>query len=81
MTLFQYDSRGNLTQVTRIVDANPANNRTIIYQYDARDNRTLERDSLGDTVVNAYDAKNQLITQTRYTGVRGVCVQIVSKCS
>ena len=59
-TKFEYDADGNVVKVT------DAQNRSITYGYDARGNRTLERDHLGNTVTRTFNAANQVLTETRY---------------
>jgi len=58
VTQFQYTG-----PTSPIIDAN---GNAILYGYDARDNRILERDSLGNTVTERSMPQSGL-TQTRYT--------------
>jgi|GEM_PF-3010443 len=63
VTRFFYDGAGNVQQT---VDAR---NVATVYGYDSNGNRTLERDSLGNTITRVYSASNNLLSETRYTDV------------
>jgi YD repeat-containing protein len=62
-TWFSYDSYGNVLTVT-----DPLGNTTT-YGYDAQGNRTLQRDTLGNTITRTFNDRNQLTSETTYTGV------------
>ena len=57
--LFSYDASGNVLTFTE-------NGQVTVYEYDARGNRVLERDSLGNTVRRTYSTANQLLRETHY---------------
>ena len=58
---------GNVKSVTQTITGGVS--RTVTYGYDARGNRTLERDALGNTITRSYDAKNQLTSETHFKSV------------
>ncbi|MDF2120414.1 putative Ig domain-containing protein [Roseiarcaceae bacterium H3SJ34-1] len=59
-TRFAYDAQGNLIAV-----AGPgAQARTL--GYDTAGNPTFERTATGDTTARSFDARNQVLTETRY---------------
>jgi YD repeat-containing protein len=67
VTAYQYDADGNLTQVRTTRGA-----ATLALQdlrYDARGNLTWQWDGAGNAVQNTWSSSNQLLSQTRYTGV------------
>ncbi|MDB5856274.1 MAG: rane protein of unknown function [Herminiimonas sp.] len=58
---YTYDAAGN---VTRVVDPE---GQALDLQYDANGNQTVQRDSMGNTLVRTYDLRsNDLLTETVY---------------
>ncbi|MGH6613388.1 LysM peptidoglycan-binding domain-containing protein [Sphingomonas sp.] len=57
---FTYEADGDLATMKSA-------GNTVVYSYDSRGNRTLERDSLGNTVTRTFSAKNELLSETHYT--------------
>ncbi len=63
-TKFEYDISGNAEgNVRRIIDGR---GKAVDYEYDGLGNRTLERDTLGNTLLRTFDGKNQVVTETRH---------------
>ncbi len=60
-TRYEYDTQGNLSAVT------DAAGRRTVFGYDAWGNRILERDAAGGTVQRTFDARQQVLAETRFT--------------
>ncbi|MDO8330500.1 MAG: hypothetical protein Q7T36_08530, partial [Fluviicoccus sp.] len=58
-TAFSYDADSNVGMIS-------SGGKTLTYGYDANGNRTLERDSLGNTLRRTYSITSRLLTETRY---------------
>lgn len=67
VTTYQYDTAGNATQIKTVHGATTLSQ--VDYQYDASGNATWEWDALGNAISRTYSGSNQLLTETRYTGV------------
>jgi len=67
ITLYTYDSAGNLTQVKTVCGANTLTQ--IDYQVDSNGNVLWQWDLQGNAIARTYSATNQLLSETRYTGV------------
>jgi len=67
ITLYTYDSVGNLTQVKTVFYANTLTQ--IDYQVDSNGNVLWQWDLQGNAIARTYSATNQLLSETRYTGV------------
>jgi large repetitive protein len=66
-TEYRYDAAGNLTRMLQSPFVGAAAQLDTTFEYDANGNRTLQRDLLGNTVTWAYNAANQVATESRYT--------------
>jgi YD repeat-containing protein len=63
---FTYDN--SQSGLGNLLSSTDARGQTTIYEYDANGNRTLERDSSGNTIKRSYHStKNMLLTETRYS--------------
>ncbi|AHE55635.1 DUF6531 domain-containing protein [Sphingomonas sanxanigenens] len=58
---YVYDAGGNVTKMT------DGGGKATTYQYDTNGNLTLQRDDAGNTITRTYGAKNEVLTETRYT--------------
>ena len=67
ITTYQYDAAGNLTQAQTVRGGTTLS--LLDYQYDANGNLLWQWDAQGNAVSRTYNANNQLLTETRYTGV------------
>ena len=57
---FTYTANGDVASIT------DEEGRATIFQYDARGNQVLQRDAAGNTITRTFDARNQILTETRY---------------
>lgn len=62
-TTYQYDSNGNVSSVL------DARGNLTAYHYDGNGNRVFERDGQGNVVQRTYGGKNQLLSETVFTGI------------
>lgn len=67
ITTYQYDAAGNLTQAQTVRGGITLS--LLDYQYDANGNLVWQWDAQGNAISRTYNANNQLLTETRYTGV------------
>ena len=67
VTDYAYDPAGNVTQIRTVRGAQTL--AQVDAQYDASGNVLWQRDALGNAVQRSYSATNQLLSETRYTGV------------
>lgn len=67
VTSYTYDAAGNLTQAKTVRGA--ATLSQLDYQYDANGNVLWQWDALGNALQRTYSASQQVLSETRYTGV------------
>jgi len=67
VTTYAYDASGNLTQAKTVRGA--ATLSLMDYAYDSNGNVTWEWDGANNAISRTYSASNQLLSETRYTGV------------
>ena len=67
VTIYQYDTAGNVTQVKAVRGATVLSQKD--YQYDTQGNAIKEWDTAGDAITRTFSATNQILTETRYTGI------------
>ena len=67
ITTYQYDDAGNLIQARSVRGATTL--ALVDSQYDSMGNLLWQWDAQGNAVSRTYNASNQVLTETRYTGV------------